>query len=107
MKANTCSIKLKIEPKKGKPIHDKVVNRKAHMIKSYVPVTLWECMSTLEISPRGCHCKLVAFPNAGVMFFGFTSRDTFDLVLPKTTTWKKIHMLDQIKNGTKTRQAHT
>lgn len=77
------------------------------MIKSSVPVTPWECMSTLEISPRGCRCKLVAFLSAGVMFFGFTLRDPFDLVLPETTAWKQIHMFDQIKNGTETRQAHT
>jgi hypothetical protein len=62
-------------------------------------VTLWECMSTLEISPRGCCCKFVAFPSVGVIFYEFTLRGPLDLVLAVTTVWEQIHMFDQIKNG--------
>lgn len=64
---------------------NKVVIRKAHMIRGNIHEPIWECMSTLETSPRGCCCKFVAFPGAGVMFFEFSLRGPSDLLLVATT----------------------
>lgn len=76
-----------MERKQGKHTHDKVVNHPTHMIRSNIPETHLECMPTLEISPRGGRCNLVAFPTVVVMLFEFTLLGPSDLPLVASTVW--------------------